>query len=99
MRRIKKSNSLTKQVLQTLVAVGFAMSPVATGLAADGTIQKVNGTQYLAPGDKKAEIYADAVLKDDKNSVALNTFNKFTVDAGKIANMHFQKSVRYYCCQ
>jgi ABC-type sulfate transport system permease subunit len=56
MRRIKKSNSLTKQVLQTLIAVGFAMSPVATGWA-DGTIQKVNGTQYLAPGDKKAEIY------------------------------------------
>jgi hypothetical protein len=56
MRRIKKSNSLTKQVLQTLVAVGFAMSPLATVFAADGTIQKVNGTQYLTPGDKKAEI-------------------------------------------
>jgi len=92
MKRSRRKTTLTQQVLQTLATVGFVMAPLATGLAADaGAIQKVNGTEYLKPNEKLANIYADAVLGTGSNSVALNTFKTFKVDAGKIANMHFQK--------
>jgi len=92
MKLSKRKNTLAQQVLQTMATVGFVIAPLATGLAADaGTIQKVNGTEYLKSNEKLANIYADAVLGTGNNSVALNTFKTFKVDAGKIANMHFQK--------
>ena len=72
-------------VLGTILTIGFAVNPAYV----EAEIVKVNGNQaFLGEGQNKADIYADAILKDQ---VGLNTFKKFDVDAGKIANMYFQK--------
>lgn len=82
-----ESVALACRISRIVAAVGFAMTPFAAN-AADPGIVKVSGQEYLGDGQKVAHIYADAVLSQE---VGLNTFNKFNVDAGKIANMYFKK--------
>lgn len=82
-----ESVALACRISRIVAAVGFAMTPFAANAANPGIV-KVSGQEYLGDGQNVAHIYADAVLSQE---VGLNTFNKFNVDAGKIANMYFKK--------
>ncbi len=73
---------LTRKVLSAVTAVGFMANPL-TALA--GSITASNGTDYA---DKNGVFNIYAQQYSDKNN-AVNQFQKFQLDAGKIANLYF----------
>ncbi|MCI6750739.1 MAG: leukotoxin LktA family filamentous adhesin, partial [Megasphaera elsdenii] len=74
---------LTRKVLSAVTAVGFMANPL-TALA--GSITASNGTNYAADKNGVFNIYAQQY--NGKNN-AVNQFQKFQLDAGKIANLYF----------
>lgn len=74
---------LTRKVLSAVTAVGFMANPL-TALA--GSITASNGTDYAADKNGVFNIYAQQ-YNGKKNAV--NQFQKFQLDAGKIANLYF----------
>ena len=73
---------LTRKVLSAVTAVGFMANPL-TALA--GSITASNGTDYA---DKNGVFNIYAQQYSGKNN-AVNQFQKFQLDAGKIANLYF----------
>lgn len=73
---------LTRKVLSAVTAVGFMANPL-TALA--GSITASNGTDYA---DKNGVFNIYAQKYSGKNN-AINQFQKFQLDAGKIANLYF----------
>lgn len=73
---------LTRKVLSAVTAVGFMANPL-TALA--GSITAFNGTDYA---DKNGVFNIYAQQYSGKNN-AVNQFQKFQLDAGKIANLYF----------
>ena len=73
---------LTRKVLSAVTAVGFMANPL-TALA--GSITASNGTDYA---DKNGVFNIYAQKYSGENN-AINQFQKFQLDAGKIANLYF----------
>ena len=74
---------LTRKVLSAVTAVGFMANPL-TALA--GSITASNGTDYKADKNGVFNIYAQQYNGENN---AVNQFQKFQLDAGKIANLYF----------
>lgn len=86
-KREAETSQLTHKVLSTLLAAGLVMSP-ATVLAADTSkITDASGNDYTA-NNNIFNIYAQ---KYNGTHSAINQFQKFQLDANKIANMYFHK--------
>ena len=73
---------LTRQVVSAVAAMGFLVNPFA---ALAGNITDASGTKYTA-NNNVYDIYAQK--RSDNNAV--NQFQTFQLDAGKIANMYFR---------
>ncbi len=73
--------SLPQQIISAVTAVGFIMQPI---VALANNIIKYDGTN-LGNNDVTS-IWADKVVAN----VAINQFEKFQLDANKIANMYFR---------
>lgn len=74
---------LTRKVLSAVTTVGFMANPL-TALA--GSITASNGTDYKADKNGVFNIYAQQYNGENN---AVNQFQKFQLDAGKIANLYF----------
>ena len=86
-QRSKSKYTLSQKIISAVTAAGFIMQPVVGFAQAiirqDGTVlNSVNGV---------TDIWAEKVINDN---VAINRFQQFQLDAGKIANMHFNEQNR-----
>lgn len=73
---------LTRQIISAVTAMGFLVHPFA---ALSGNITDANGRNYMA-NNNVYDIYA----QKRKGNNAVNQFQTFQLDAGKIANMYFR---------
>ncbi|WP_278342093.1 leukotoxin LktA family filamentous adhesin [Acidaminococcus fermentans] len=78
-----KQDDLSRRILAACLSVSFVSQPL-TALA--GSITASNGNVYVADKDGVFNIYAQKY--NGKNN-AVNQFQKFQLDAGKIANLYF----------
>ena len=78
-----KQDDLSRRILAACLSASFASQPL-TALA--GSITASNGTDYKADKNGVFNIYAQQY--NGKNN-AVNQFQKFQLDAGKIANLYF----------
>lgn len=78
-----KQDDLSRRILAACLSASFASQPL-TALA--GSITASNGTDYAADKNGVFNIYAQQY--NGKNN-AVNQFQKFQLDAGKIANLYF----------
>lgn len=83
----KSKYTLSQKIISAVTAAGFIMQPVVGFAQAiirqDGTVlNSVNGV---------TDIWAEKVINDN---VAINRFQQFQLDAGKIANMYFNEQNR-----
>lgn len=81
----KSKYTLSQKIISAVTAAGFIMQPVV-GFAqaitkADSTLQNT----IINKGNGVTDIWADKVV----GNAAVNVFDKFQLDAGKIANMYF----------
>lgn len=86
-QRSKSKYTLSQKIISAVTAAGFIMQPVVGFAQAiirqDGTVlNSVNGV---------TDIWAEKVINDN---VAINRFQQFQLDAGKIANMYFNEQNR-----
>ena len=77
-----KQDDLSRRILAACLSASFASQPL-TALA--GSITDFNGTNYVDK-DGVFNIYAQQY---NGNNNAVNQFQKFQLDAGKIANLYF----------
>lgn len=77
-----KQDDLSRRILAACLSVSFVSQPL-TALA--GSITASNGTNYV---DKDGVFNIYAQKYNGKNN-AVNQFQKFQLDAGKIANLYF----------
>ena len=77
-----KQDDLSRRILAACLSASFASQPL-TALA--GSITASNGTKYV---DKNGVFNIYAQQYSGKNN-AINQFQKFQLDAGKIANLYF----------
>ncbi len=77
----KSKYTLSQKIISAVTAAGFIMQPIV-GFA--GQIIRQDGT-VLNPVNGVTDIWADKVV----GNAAVNVFDKFQLDAGKIANMYF----------
>lgn len=75
------TRSVLARVMPVLFGGALLASAVMPSLAAAQDIEKVSGAKF---NDTVNNIYADKLV----NSVAVNAFKNFKLDAGNIANMH-----------
>ncbi|MGM9568775.1 MAG: leukotoxin LktA family filamentous adhesin, partial [Phascolarctobacterium sp.] len=92
--KAREENDLRMKVLRYVMAVGFVLSPWLGGEAYAGentpgvhTIVRKDNTEGFLGDNNVAHIYA----AEAKGNVGLNKFSSFSVPAGKIANLYFQK--------
>ena len=78
-----KQDDLSRRILAACLSASFASQPL-TALA--GSITAFNGTKYEADKNGVFNIYAQQY---NGNNNAVNQFQKFQLDAGKIANLYF----------
>ena len=77
----KSKYTLSQKIISAVTAAGFIMQPFT---AFAGQIIRQDGT-VLNPVNGVTDIWAEKVV----GNAAVNVFNKFQLDAGKIANMYF----------
>ncbi|MBO5651314.1 MAG: leukotoxin LktA family filamentous adhesin, partial [Selenomonas sp.] len=75
------TRSVLARVMPVLFGGALLASAAMPSLAAAQDIEKVSGAKF---NDTVNNIYADKMV----NSVAVNAFKNFKLDAGNIANMH-----------
>lgn len=80
----KSKYTLSQKIISAVTAAGFIMQPFT---AFAGQIIRQDGT-VLNPVNGVTDIWAEKVV----GNAAVNVFNKFQLDAGKIANMYFSTS-------
>ena len=83
----KRLSKIESWLFSALAAVGIATAPVIMPeVEAAGTIERTGSTENLMQGGK-ADIYAG--WANTNLGVGVNSFSKYKVDVGEIANMHF----------
>lgn len=85
-----KQDDLSRRILAACLSVSFVSQPL-TALA--GSITASNGNVYVADKDGVFNIYAQQYSGKSKNN-AVNQFQKFQLDAGKIANLYFHMETK-----
>ena len=83
----KSKYTLSQKIISAVTAAGFIMQPFT---AFAGQIIRQDGT-VLNPVNGVTDIWAEKVINDN---VAINRFQQFQLDAGKIANMYFNEQNR-----
>ncbi|MGN0950323.1 MAG: leukotoxin LktA family filamentous adhesin [Mitsuokella sp.] len=84
----RNDTPLTRKVVAAVTALGFFATPFSAPVALAGKITDSSGHDYT-PNNNVYDIYAQKYNSDGKN-IAVNQFQKFQLDANKIANMYFR---------
>lgn len=79
----KSKYTLSQKIISAVTAAGFIMQPIV-GFAQ--SIIRQDGTNL--GNNQVTDIWAEKVINDN---VAINRFQQFQLDAGKIANMYFNE--------
>lgn len=82
-QRSKSKYTLSQKIISAVTAAGFIMQPIV-GFAQ--SIIRQDGTNL--GNNQVTDIWAEKVINDN---VAINRFQQFQLDAGKIANMYFNE--------
>lgn len=82
-QRSKSKYTLSQKIISAVTAAGFIMQPIV-GFA--NSIIRQDGTNL--GNNQVTDIWAEKVINDN---VAINRFQQFQLDAGKIANMYFNE--------
>lgn len=82
-QRNKSKYTLSQKIISAVTAAGFIMQPIV-GFAQ--SIIRQDGTNL--GNNQVTDIWAEKVINDN---VAINRFQQFQLDAGKIANMYFNE--------